>query len=286
MIDVPLALAFTTGMVVTVNPCGFAMLPAYLSFFIGEEDRRDSPRAVARALVVGPVVTIGFVSTFAVLGLTVSQLTSGVYNVAPWLTVIIGAAMVLLGLAFALGFDAKLRLPRLDRGGGSTTLRSMALFGASYAVASVGCTLPLFIATMTGNFGRGLPSGIAYFVAYAAGFCLVITTLTVAIALAKGSVVQRVRGLLPFVQRIAGALLVLTGLYIIHYGWVEIVQARTSGVPNSPIVSKVSDWSAQAQNWILDNRSLLPVFLLLVLTSIAVGVWYVRADRSETVSGG
>ena len=42
MIDVDLALAFTTGMVATVNPCGFVMLPAYLSFFLGvEQDRRE-----------------------------------------------------------------------------------------------------------------------------------------------------------------------------------------------------------------------------------------------------
>jgi len=32
-----IALAFTTGMLATVNPCGFAMLPAYLSYFLGVE---------------------------------------------------------------------------------------------------------------------------------------------------------------------------------------------------------------------------------------------------------
>ena len=37
VIDAPLALAFTAGMVATVNPCGFAMLPAYLTFFLGLE---------------------------------------------------------------------------------------------------------------------------------------------------------------------------------------------------------------------------------------------------------
>ena len=46
MIDAPLALAFTAGMVATVNPCGFAMLPAYLSFFLGlEGDDDDAPQA-------------------------------------------------------------------------------------------------------------------------------------------------------------------------------------------------------------------------------------------------
>ena len=35
MIDAPLGLAFAAGLVATINPCGFAMLPAYLSFFLG-----------------------------------------------------------------------------------------------------------------------------------------------------------------------------------------------------------------------------------------------------------
>ena len=53
--DAPLALAFTAGMVATVNPCGFAMLPAYLSYFLGLEatpggDGEPPTAGVARAL--------------------------------------------------------------------------------------------------------------------------------------------------------------------------------------------------------------------------------------------
>ncbi len=62
VIDAPLALAFSAGMVATVNPCGFAMLPAYLSFFLGLEggaDDEDRRAGVARALAVGAAVTAG-----------------------------------------------------------------------------------------------------------------------------------------------------------------------------------------------------------------------------------
>ena len=61
MIDAPLAYAFGVGMVATVNPCGFAMLPAYLSFFLGLEEADDDTRAsVLHALVIGATVTAGF----------------------------------------------------------------------------------------------------------------------------------------------------------------------------------------------------------------------------------
>src|SRR4051794_40344288 len=108
VIDVDLALAFTTGMVATVNPCGFAMLPAYLSFFLGIEDERAS---VGRALVVGAAVTAGFATAFAITGLTVSRVTSSVYDVAPWVSLVIGAGLVLFGIALLSGLDLTTRLP-------------------------------------------------------------------------------------------------------------------------------------------------------------------------------
>ena len=54
MIDGLFAYAFTTGMLATVNPCGFAMLPAYLSYFLGIETRRRPPRRRRRRASAAP----------------------------------------------------------------------------------------------------------------------------------------------------------------------------------------------------------------------------------------
>ena len=32
-----IALALTTGVITAFNPCGFAMLPAYVSYFVGSK---------------------------------------------------------------------------------------------------------------------------------------------------------------------------------------------------------------------------------------------------------
>jgi cytochrome c biogenesis protein CcdA len=101
--EIPVALAFTAGLVATVNPCGFAMLPAYLALFLGLEgdDPATGPRAVGRALRVGLVVSTGFVAVFAVAG---ALLTLGVQAVVGWLRRssrhvprVAGAIMVLAG---------------------------------------------------------------------------------------------------------------------------------------------------------------------------------------------
>ncbi|MEY2438437.1 MAG: cytochrome c-type biosis protein [Acidimicrobiaceae bacterium] len=277
MIDVDLALAVTTGMVFTVNPCGFAMLPAYLSFFVGVEQgadvAADARASVARALAVAIAVTVGFATSYALLGLVVSRLTDGVYDVAPWVSVLIGLALVSFGVALLAGYAPNLRTPHLDKGGRTRGFGSMVLFGVSYAVASLGCTLGLFLGVMSTNFGRGFASGVAYFSAFAAGFFLVVASLTVAIALAEHSLVRTVRRVLPFVNRIAGALLVLTGAYVAWYGVVSIRTPTSS----DGVVDKVTLWSSDASDWVQrTGGTTIALVLSTVITAAAAFVFFSR----------
>jgi cytochrome c-type biogenesis protein len=277
MIDVDLALAVTTGMVFTVNPCGFAMLPAYLSFFVGVEQgadvAADARASVARALAVAIAVTVGFATSYALLGLVVSRLTDGVYDVAPWVSVLIGLALVCFGVALLAGYSPNLRTPHLDKGGRTRGFGSMVLFGVSYAVASLGCTLGLFLGVMSTNFGRGFASGVAYFSAFAAGFFLVVASLTVAIALAEHSLVRTVRRVLPFVNRIAGGLLVLTGAYVAWYGVVSIRTPTSS----DGVVDRVTLWSSDASDWVQrTGGTTIALVLSTVITAAAAFVFFSR----------
>jgi cytochrome c-type biogenesis protein len=73
MIEAPLDLAFAAGLVATVNPCGFAMLSAYLLYFLGIEDASKSrSEAMRSALIVGAVVSIGFLAVFGVAGILIT----------------------------------------------------------------------------------------------------------------------------------------------------------------------------------------------------------------------
>jgi cytochrome c-type biogenesis protein len=272
VIDVDLALAFTTGMVATVNPCGFAMLPAYLSFFLGVEQDRAS---TSRALVVGTAVTMGFVGTFAVVGLVVNHVTRSVYDVAPWSSLVIGGALIVVGLLMLQGFDPTVRLPRLDRGGRSGGVGSMTLFGISYAVVSIGCELPVFLVAMTGAFGKNLASGVVFFVFLGLGVAAVLVSLTITLAMARQTLVQLMRKVLPYVNRIAGGLLVLAGAYVAWYGWREIRKD-----PNDAIVKRVTDWSFTAGDWLTHHQdAIVMVFALLLL----IAGWYATRTRKPSV---
>jgi cytochrome c biogenesis protein CcdA len=271
VIDAPLALAFTAGMVATVNPCGFAMLPAYLSFFLGLEGADDDDRAgVARALTVGGVVTLGFVAVFTVIGAVISHLSLAVDDWFPQLTIVVGIGVFALGVALLAGWELRLALPHLERGGRDRTLLSMFVFGVSYAVASLSCTLPVFLSVVAGTFSRSnTVSGIAMFVVFAVGMGLVLTVLTLGLALTRRSLVHRLRAALPYINRISGALLVVAGAYFTWYGIYEL-RIRDDPRADAGPVDVVTGWSADLSGWVNDIGATRLGLILGILVCVAL----------------
>ncbi len=92
----PLGFAFGAGMVAAVNPCGFAMLPAYLSLYLGSREagfgKRPALGRVFRAVLIGGVVSMGFVLLFSMAGVIVAAGGSVIMEAMPWFGVVIGGA--------------------------------------------------------------------------------------------------------------------------------------------------------------------------------------------------
>lgn len=281
MIDAPLALAFTAGMVATVNPCGFAMLPAYLSYYLGLDSTSDDRAGLGRALLVGTAVSAGFLALFAVAGSIVSWTSFNVVEASPWLTIGIGVVIAALGLAFAFGWDPAVALPKLNRRGKDRGLGSMFVFGLSYAVASLSCTLPAFTGVVASTFGReSFLSGLATFLAYGLGMALLLMVLTVALALARRGIVTGLRRALPYVQRASGFIMALMGAYLVWYGIYEIrLIGRGENVSQGP-VGLVTRWSADISDrlYSLDPFQTALVFALIV--AVGVLVTLLRSDRA------
>lgn len=271
MIDAPLALALASGMVAAVNPCGFAMLPAYVTFFLGHEGDRVPSRgeSVARAIPVALAVSLGFVVVFGVVGIALRPISSTVQEYAPWATIVIGVGLAILGVAMVAGKELKVRVPVLDRGGRSGGLGSMFLYGVSYAIASLTCTIGIFIANIVNAFSRtDLVSGVAVLVTYAAGMGLVITALTVAIALARDSVVRVLRSGMRHANRAAAVLMVVMGLYVAWYGVFSLRVRSDPGTRAGP-VDRVEQWSADATRFVSDvGATRLGIYLLAAIAAM------------------
>jgi cytochrome c-type biogenesis protein len=282
VIDAPLALAFASGMLVTVNPCGFAMLPAYLGYFLGlEGGDRDVRASVSRSLGVGLSVSAGFLLVFSVVGLVIYHVSSSIYDWVPWATIAIGVVLVVLGIAMLRGYEPIVNLPKLNRGGRTRDGRSMFVFGISYAIASISCALPVFTGAVVGTFRReNLVSSLAVFIAYALGMTLVLLALTVSLGMARQGLVQTLRRALPYVTRASGALLILAGAYLAHYGWYER-RLRVDAGGDSAVVDRVTGWSSSIAEWVIDDigATRLGLLLSLGLATVLTATFGLRARR-------
>lgn len=218
--------AFAAGLLATVNPCGFALLPSFLSFYLGANEEgieRDSVAARMRqGLLVGVVLSAAFGGVFVFAGLVVSAGMRAFIQLVPWLAVAIGAALLVLGLAMLAGRHIGLTAASRVRvaAQGERSYGRVALFGVTYALASLSCTLAIFLVVVGQALAVSDPIQLlAVFGAYAAGSASILIALSLSAALAKAALARAVRRLVPVVNRVAGALLAASGTYLLLY-WV------------------------------------------------------------------
>ena len=255
------AYPFSLGLVAAFNPCGFALLPAYLSYFIGVEQSGDRPSsgsqalgAMLRAMAVALTLTAGFVLVFGAFGLLFETVLSQgtVLDRIGYVTIAIGVVMALLGLWLLAGRTINLRLPKMNRGTGSRGMGSVFMFGVSYAVVSLSCTIGLFIAAVATSFSAdGVANGTANFVAYGVGMGAVMTFLTLALATARSSVVPAMRRMFRWINPISGLVLFASGVYVANYGWWEL-QIIDNPRATNVLVDKFTEFQAAVSNWIDD----------------------------------
>ena len=224
----PVGYAFGAGMIAAVNPCGFAMLPAYLSLYLGarEDDFAELPKMgrMLRALLVGATVSSGFVLLFGLAGIIISAGGNALLKVMPSLGFLIGVALVLLGLLILVGrsvyFSFFERLANRIGDPGTVSVRGFFLFGLAYGAASLSCTLPVFLVVVGGGIAAGgLLAGVGQFFVYSFGMASVLVALTLALAFFKQGLVARVKKAVPYVQLASAVLLILAGVYTILYWW-------------------------------------------------------------------
>jgi len=276
-----LSLAFAAGMVATLNPCGFAMLPAYLSYFMGLE-APDKTRAgsLRSGLVVGGVVSLGFVVVFGLAGVVITAGFRSVTTWIPWLAVGVGVLVLGLGIALLTGWEMTVGLQKVQRRSSRSGYAGVFGFGVSYAVASLSCTLPVFLSVVATQLtARSFLEGIAVFLAYGIGMSVVLVGITIVLALGKQSLVNRLRSSARYINRLAGVILIGAGAFIVWF-WTTEIRSGATALGNSGAFRFVEDLSQTALNLVADNTVAVAAGFGAVILGAVLYTWWMRAKRT------
>lgn len=270
-------LAFTGGLVAALNPCGFALLPAYLTLAVRGET--SSPlAAVGRAFAATAAMALGFVAVFGTFGLLAVSVASVVQHYVPYVTVLIGVVLVALGAWLLTGreFGVLIPLSRSARWAPTARIGSMFGYGVGYALASLSCTVGPFLAITGVSFRNGhLLEGLWVYLAYGAGMAAIAGVLAIAIAVARSTVVDRMRRIVPYVNRISGGVLVLVGLYVGYYGIYEVRLFGGSGGANDPVIAVAGRVQGALAAWVYQHGAWPWVLAVAALVSLAAlwAIW-------------
>ena len=254
--------AFVLGMIALLNPCGFPLLPVYLASFVDGGRGGWAARAVA-GVRAGVAITTGFVAVFAGAGLLAGSARAVILAVAPWVMVVVAAAIVVVGILTLSGKTLSLHaLPRFRSGRG---FGAMAGFGCAYAVGSLSCSLPVFVVAAGGALASGSAlTLVAVILAYALGMGLFATVLSVAIACADGAAFRSLRPVAAVLPRIAGGVCIVVGVYLAGY-WIGQI-----GGPDlvAPVTSALDTTQAYLAS-VIEN-AWLPIGAVFVAIVLAV----------------
>jgi cytochrome c biogenesis protein CcdA len=252
---------FMLGVLAAVNPCGFVLLPAYLLYFLGI-DSSHTQAPIRRAIMVSATVSAGFLVVFLVIG-TISRLfTQWIELNAKYAGFAIGIALTIMGFAMMLGWKPSFATPAIS-GKRDNSLRAMFVFGITYAIASIGCTIGFLTTAVFGSIGvHGFASGVLSIVLYGAGMAMLVSTLTISLASAKGGLLRFLKQGLRYVDRLAAGFIVLTGLYLSWYWFVAISERTTVG----NVTSNIENWQTQVSSFLQDQGAwrLAAVFALII----------------------
>ena len=279
-LDSRFALSFTQGLLAAVNPCGFVLLPTYLLYFLGMENLRPGAErtTIARALAVSLSVSAGFMSVFIVIGGITKWSTDWFLEKAPYVSLFIGAALIVLGIAMLFGYRLPLTTPKLDVANRDRSVMSMFVFGIAYAIASLGCTIGPFLGTVLGAVStQGIATGAITIAIYGVGMALIVTALTVTLAMANTTLLRLLRKGMEWFEYVAGVFVLLTGVYLTYYWYKDIREQY-----DSDVVSGVQSWQTELSTFIEDHQT--PIVIIassVIAVAVAFTVWNKqRHDRA------
>lgn len=281
-----ISLAFLAGVLAAFNPCGFVLLPAYLTSVVAAES--DGPSStwlfIARALRFSAGMAIGFITVFGGFALFLTSISGAIEKLLPIVTILMGLVIIGLGIALVLNKTILLRKLANPNIAPTNGWLSQIGYGISFALASISCTVGPFLAITASAISKhNLWSIFTLFLSYSLGMAGVVLLLALLVASAQVSAINRLKKSQGRIAQFSGLLLILVGLYEIWYGWYEI-RILHDATASDPVITTVIKLQSHVTQWIasIGTTSLVAVLTVPIIALLFAGVK--RRSRKESSS--
>jgi thiol:disulfide interchange protein DsbD len=216
---IALVTLFGAGLVTSLTPCIYPMIPITAGILSGATAGRPSRGRTARLTLA---YAIGLALFYAILGLIAGLSGSlfGTVSASPWARFAIGNLLLVFALAMldVIPISAPQRLMRWVSGLGGGSYPAVFLLGATSGIVAAPCGAPAFAAVLT--WVATTRSGVLGFV-YLFVFSLGMTALLVGVGLFSGSVaaLPRAGSWMVWVKKLSGVVLLgMAEYYFIQMG--------------------------------------------------------------------
>jgi cytochrome c-type biogenesis protein len=216
--SVGLAIALTAGLLSFLSPCVLPLVPSYLSFVTGMtlddlQETEDRRHVLAHSLLF----VAGFTAVFMVLGASASFLGRFAHAYEIWIARVGGALIIVLGLHLLGVFRIAplMRERRVHLSDKPAGFMGTIAVGAAFGAGWTPCIGPVLggILTLAGT-RETVWAGTWLLFVYSVG--LAVPFLLAALALDRFlATFKRFRAWIPWMERAAGALLILLGLLLV-----------------------------------------------------------------------
>lgn len=203
-------LIFLEGIASFISPCLLPMVPIYVAYFMGEEEK-----SLKRAILNSLGFILGFTIVFLILSIFASQLGGIISQNMRYIKILFGIIMIIFGLNYMEVFRIKIlnqsHASQFDTK--NLNFWKALLFGIVFSVSwtpCVGAFLSSALLLIAKN--QDLWKGIILILVYAIGLGIPFLLSTILIEKLKG-VFQVIKKNYTTIKKVSGLLLIGIGIY-------------------------------------------------------------------------
>ncbi len=203
---------FLEGIASFISPCLLPMLPIYISYFVGEDNKKTN-----KALINSIGFVLGFTIVFLILSIFASKIGNIIIEKMNYIEIIFGIVVILLGLSYigVLKFNFLNKTKGMNYNINNFNFFKAIIFGMLFSITWTPCigtflsSALLLIAT-----NQNMIKGIALMLLYSLGIGIPFIISVILIEKLK-IMFDIIKKNYNIVKAISGIILILMGIYII-----------------------------------------------------------------------